>query len=162
MIEQATERAQRQADIARRLRIKAPTSTATEAAETATAPTPGARTQGESEEEPLSNRVLRQIRSGKIDEERLLPTEEKRRNDVAKKLERMRQGKGWYVFVQANAHTAGTGKAPQRRNAELAVVHEASRWRKEVERYAPDHLEEFDKMLNAGLDTPKAGSRDEG
>ena len=78
--------------------------------------------------------MLRQIRSGEIDEKRLLPAEEKRRNDVAKKLERMRQGKGWYMFVQATAETAGTGKAPQRRNAELALVQEGTCWRGEVER----------------------------
>ena len=73
----------------------------------------------------------------------------------------MRDGRGWYIFVQANSDTVATGKAPQRRNAELAVIHEASRWRGDIERYAPECVEEFDRMLKSALDTPKAGNREE-
>ena len=40
-------------------------------------------------EEPLAERVLRQVRSGKLDESRLLPSAEKRTRDVGKKLDRL-------------------------------------------------------------------------
>ena len=161
MNQKPTREAELQAAIAAKLRIKVPAKTATEPAGPTPTPAPRGRPPLESGEEPLSDRVLRQIRTDEIDEERLLPNEEKRRNDVARKLDRMRQGKGWYLYVQANAHTAGTGKAPQRRNAEVALVQEGSRWRKEIERYAPEDLEEFDTMLKSSLETPEPGSRPE-
>ena len=150
---------EQQQEIAKRLRIKTPARTPGAPGGTAHAPTPPGIIQAQNGEEPLSERVLRQIRSGEIDEERLLPTTEKRRSDVAKKLQRMRDGRGWYIFVQANSDTVATGKAPQRRNAELAVIQEASRWRGDIERYAPECVEEFDRMLKSALDTPKAGNR---
>ena len=40
-------------------------------------------------EEPLAERVLRQVRSGELDESRLLPSAEKRARDVGKKLDRL-------------------------------------------------------------------------
>ena len=161
MNERPSQRPKVKAAIAAKLRIKVPQTTAAKPATPARPPEPSGTPPVQSGMEPLSGRVLRQIRSGDIDEERLLPNQEKRRNDIAKKLERMRQGKGWYGFVQANAHTAETRKAPQRRNAELALVQEGMRWRKEIERYAPDDLEEFERLLKTALDTPEPGSRDE-
>ena len=107
--------------------------------------------------ESVSARVLRQIRWG-LDEERLLPGEDKRRRMVEKKLDRMARGEGWYVFAQASAYTIQNGKAPQRRNAEVAIVQEATRWREEVERYAPDRLAEFERQLDAAFANPKQGS----
>ena len=149
-----------QQEIAKRLRVKAPTRTPGGPGGTGQTPAPPNMIQ-EQTGEPLSERVLRQIRSGEIDEERLLPSTDKRRSDVAKKVQRMRDGRGWYIFVQGNSHTVATAKAPQRRNAELAVIHEASRWRAEIERYIPECVEEFDQMLRRALDTPKAGNQEE-
>ena len=31
------------------------------------------------------------------------------------------------------------------------------RWRKEIERYAPDDLEEFERLVKTALDTPEPG-----
>ena len=69
---------EQQQEIAKRLRIKAPARTPGRPAGAAHAPAPPGIIQEQSGEEPLSDRVLRQIRSGEIDEERLLPTTEKR------------------------------------------------------------------------------------
>ena len=50
-------------------------------------------------EEPLAERVLRQVRSGELDESRLLPSAEKRARDVGKKLDRLAARQGWYTFM---------------------------------------------------------------
>ena len=55
-------------------------------------------------EEPLADRVLRQVRSGKLDEARLLPSAEKRARDVGKKLDRLAARQGWYTFMAGQAH----------------------------------------------------------
>ncbi len=47
-----------------------------------------------------------------------------------------------------------TGKAPAQRNAELMLVTEAIRWRKELERFAPERLEEFDANLRRAVENP--------
>ena len=92
-------------------------------------------------EEPLAQRVLRQARSGQLDEDRLLPGQDKRERDLTKKLDKLAAQDGWYTFVSAQAHAIATGKAPARRNAEIMVVQEITRWRREVERFAPERLE---------------------
>ena len=63
-------------------------------------------------EEPLAERVLRQVRSGKLDEARLLPSAEKRARDVGKKLDRLAAQQGWYIFMAGQAYAVATGKAP--------------------------------------------------
>ena len=90
-------------------------------------------------EEPLAERVLRQVRSGKLDESRLLPSVEKRARDVVKKLDRLAARQGWYTFMAGQAYAVATGKAPSKRNAEEQVI----RWRSEVSRFAPDRLDEL-------------------
>ena len=50
-------------------------------------------------EEPLAERVLRQVRSGQLDESRLLPSVEKRARDVVKKLDRLAARQGWHTFM---------------------------------------------------------------
>ena len=86
-------------------------------------------------EEPLAQRVLRQARSGQLDEDRLLPGQDKRERDLTKKLDKLAAQAGWYTFVSAQAHAIATGKAPARRNAEIMVVQEITRWRREVETF---------------------------
>ena len=42
-----------------------------------------------------------------------------------------------------------------RRNAELSILNEAARWRRDVQRYAPERLDEFDRLLRDSLENPK-------
>ena len=105
-------------------------------------------------EEPLADRVLRQVRSGKLDEARLLPSAEKRARDVAKKLDRLAARQGWYTFMAGQAHAVATGKAPAKRNAEIMAVEQVARWRSEVSSFAPDRLEEFDELIADALNNP--------
>ena len=75
-----------------------------------------------SPEEPIAPRVLRQARTGQLDEDRLLPGQDKRERDLTKKLDKLAARTGWYTFVSAQAPAMATGKAPSRRNAEIMVV----------------------------------------
>ena len=104
--------------------------------------------------ETTADRVLRQARTGRLDEDRLLPPDDKRARDVSKKLDRLAAGDGWYKFVAGAAHTMATGKVPQRRNAEVSVVTEITRWRREVGRFAPDRLGEFEQADSARHGAP--------
>ena len=112
-------------------------------------------------EEPLAQRVLRQARSGQLDEDRLLPGQDKRERDLTKKLDKLAAQAGWYTFVSAQAHAIATGKAPARRNAEIMVVQEITRWRREVERFATERLDEFDAGIRHALEHPAALPRPE-
>jgi hypothetical protein len=113
-------------------------------------------------EEPLAQRVLRQARSGQLDEDRLLPGQDKRERDLTKKLDKLAAQAGWHTFVSAQAHAITTGKAPARRNAEIMVVQEVMRWRREVERFSPERLDEFDAGIRHALEHPAALPRPEG
>ena len=105
-------------------------------------------------EEPLAERVLRQVRSGQLDESRLLPSAEKRARDVGKKLDRLALRQGWYTFMAGQAYAVATGKAPAKRNAEVMAVEQVMRWRSEVSRFAPDQLAEFDELIADALTNP--------
>lgn len=105
-------------------------------------------------EEQLAERVLRQVRSGTLDEARLLPSEEKRARDVGKKLDRLAAREGWYTFMAGQAYAVATGKAPAKRNAEIMAVDQVLRWRAEVSRFAPARLAEFDKLIADALNNP--------
>ena len=105
-------------------------------------------------EEPLAERVLRQVRAGTLDESRLLPSGEKRTRDVGKKLDRLAARQGWYTFMAGQAYAVATGKAPAKRNAEIMAVEQVLRWRSEVSRFAPDRLEEFDELISDALNNP--------
>ena len=104
--------------------------------------------------EPLADRVLRQVRTGRLDEARLLPAADKRERDVRKKLDRLALRQGWHVFLAGQAHAVETGKAPARRNAEVMAVEQVTRWRAEVSRFAPDRLEEFEQGVANALNNP--------
>ena len=88
-------------------------------------------------EEPLAERVLRQVRSGQLDESRLLPSAEKRAPDVGQKLDRLASRQGWYTFMAGQAYAVATGKAPSKRNAEVMAVEQVSRWRQVPPEPAP-------------------------
>ena len=104
--------------------------------------------------EPLAERVLRQARSGTLDEARLLPSDEKRTRDVGKKLDQLAARQGWYTFMAGQAYAVAAGKAPAKRNAEIMAVEQVLRWRAEVSRFAPDRLAEFDKLVADALNNP--------
>ena len=105
-------------------------------------------------EEPLAERVLRQVRAGTLDEARLLPSAEKRERDVGKKLDRLAARLGWYIFIAGQAHAVATGRAFVKRDAEITAVEQVGRWRSEVSRFAPDRLEEFDELIADALNNP--------
>ena len=63
-------------------------------------------------EEPLAQRVLRQARTGQLDEDRLLPGQDKRERDLTKKLDKLAAQAGWYTFVSAQAHANRHGQGP--------------------------------------------------
>ena len=70
-------------------------------------------------EEPLAARVLRQVRSGVLDEDRLLPPDDKRRREIEKKLDRLSERSG-LVYVRGGASARGSDGqgdgAPERRS----------------------------------------------
>ena len=100
-------------------------------------------------EEPLAQRVLRQARSGQLDEDRLLPGQDKRERDLTKKLDKLAAQAGWYTFVSAQAHA-------------INYRQEVMRWRREVERFSPERLDEFDAGIRHALEHPAALPRPEG
>ena len=104
----------------------------------------------------------RLLAPGQLDEDRLLPGKDKRERDLMKKLDKLAAQSGWYTFVSAQAHAIATGKAPARRNAEIMVAQEVMRWRGEVERFAPDRLDEFDAGIQHALEHPAPLQRPEG
>ena len=101
-----------------------------------------------------ASRTAPGVRSGTLDEYRLLPTADKRARDVTTKLDRLAARQGWYIFLAGQAHAVATGKAPARRNAEITAVDQVSRWRSEVSRFAPDRLDEFDQLITDALNYP--------
>ena len=104
--------------------------------------------------EDLGNRLFRQIAHG-LDENRLMPAEDTRRRQVNKTLDKLAAHKGWYVFAAAAAHTiAESSEARRRRNAEIQLVTEAARWTRDVERFAPERLDEYRKNIEHALAHP--------
>ena len=92
-----------------------------------------------------------QVRSGELDEARLLPGAEKRERDVRKALSRLAEHKSWYLFV-SEAHAMSTESA-RCRNGNHACG-EVTRWRGDVERFAPDAVDVFDGLIQHALDHP--------
>ena len=111
--------------------------------------------------EALAQRVLRQARSGRLDEDRLLPRGEGREEGLAKELDRLGAQAGWYEVVAARAHEMATGEAPARRNAEVMIVRQVACWRQEVERFAPRRLDEFDSGIRHALEHSTVQQRSE-
>ena len=109
--------------------------TATEAAFAPVAAPPAPASPAD--DEPLADRVRRQVREG-LDRDRLLPAEEKRIHDLTKRLDRPPQSNGWATFVASQAHTISSGKARNRRNAEVALIQAICRWIADVEELLPD------------------------
>ena len=104
--------------------------------------------------ETMPERVLRQVRTGKLDEARLLPDADRLTRYVHLRLDTLASRRGWYVFVAGPAHAMETGKAPAQRGAEVILVTEVSRWRRDVEQFAPQRLAEFDRGIADALEHP--------
>ena len=115
---------------------------------------PATTTDAGAADEPLADRVLRQVRSGTLDEARLLPSAEQRARDTGRKLDRLTAREGWYAVVAGQAHAVAMGTALAKRNAEIAVVEQVTRWRWQVSRFAPDRLAEFDGLIADALNNP--------
>ena len=98
--------------------------------------------------------IWRQVCEG-LDEERLLPSREKRARDLAKKLDRPLEKNGWRVFVSGQAYAMQNGKARQQRNAEVMLVETVARWRAQVLDLLPDRLVDLQRVVRAGLAQPE-------
>ena len=103
----------------------------------------------------LFRRVRRQVIEG-LDGERLLPSREKRKRSLFKRLEREMDRNGWRMFVSGCAHTMANGKAPQQRNAEASLIETVTRWRGLVLDLAPEQEGRLWEIVKAGLDRPEA------
>ena len=111
------------------------------------------------EAEPeLAARIWRQVEEG-LDVERLLPSREKRARELAKKLDRELDRNGWRMFVSGCAHSMANAKAPQRRNAEVALVEAVTRWRAQVLDLAPEREADLRRIVEAGLARPEPPPR---
>ena len=106
------------------------------------------------QDESAAASVLRQIRQGVLDEARLLPNREKRVRETEKRLDKLAEDKGWFMFAAAQAHAMVAGKSPARRNAEIMLIAEASRWRRDVAELAPQRLQEFDRHMQRAIENP--------
>ena len=91
---------------------------------------------------------------GTLDEARLLPASDKRERDVQKSLAKLAEHKGWYLFAAGQAYAMVNGKAPGKRNAEVMLVREVTRWRADVQRFVPDGLAGFEALIEDALAHP--------
>lgn len=97
--------------------------------------------------------VWRQVREG-LDEDRLLPSREKRTNDLRKKLDKPLDQNGWRMFVSGLAYTMENGKARQKRSAEIMLVETVTRWRAQVLELLPERERDLVRLVQAGLVNP--------
>ena len=126
------------------------------APEAASAPVaaPSAPAAASADEEPLVDRVWRQVRDG-LDRDRLLPADDKRRRDLTRRLDRPPESNGWAMFVAGQVHTISTGKTRNRRNAEVALIQAISRWVADVEELLPDRMDDLRAIVDYGLTHPR-------
>jgi len=105
------------------------------------------------EAQKMATRVLKQVMRG-LDKDRLLPSTEKRRRDLAKKLDREMERNGWRIFVSAQAHAMLNGKAPARRNAEVMLVQTVRRWYDDIVELMPERLPDLERLVRYGCEYP--------
>ena len=111
---------------------------------------------------PLACRVWRQARNG-LDRDRLLPADDKRRRDLAKRLDKPLDRNGWLrMFAAGCAWTVENGKAPQRRNAEIQLVETVARWTADVAELLPKRMADLRAIVDRGLDNPEPPPRKDG
>ena len=107
------------------------------------------------------DRVWRQVRDG-LDRDRLLPADDKRRRDLAKRLDKPLDRNGWRMFAAGCAHTIEHGKATQRRNAEIQLVEAVARWTADVAELLPERMAELRIIVDHGLSHPAPPPRKDG
>ena len=104
--------------------------------------------------EPLVDRVWRQVRDG-LDRERLLPADDKRRRDLASAWPSRPKATDGQRMSPPQAHTIDTGKARNRRNAEVALIETVSRWAADVADLLPDRMADLRAIVDYGLHHPQ-------
>ena len=104
--------------------------------------------------EELFTQIWEQVEDG-LDEERLLPSRERRQKDLAKKLEKELDRNGYRMFVSGSIHTMLHGKAPQRRTAEAHLVRSITEWRAAVLDLLPDRIGDLEAIIRAGIARPE-------
>ena len=104
-------------------------------------------------DEALAPRMWRQVQHG-LDKDRLLGDVEKRRRDLAKKLDREMDRNGWRIFVAGQAHGIATAKGPGKRNAEAMLVETVQRWVRQVQELLPHRMKDLVNIVNEGLKNP--------
>lgn len=109
-------------------------------------------------DEDLFSRLSRQVQHG-LDRDRLQGDLDKRRREVEKKLDRGLEQKGWYIFVSGQAYNIANGKAPSRRNSEIMLVEQVSRWVEEVKDACPDRMGDLVKIVREAIANPTQGQR---
>lgn len=102
----------------------------------------------------LKDRVWHQVRHG-IDKERLLPSLDKQRRDLEKKLDRELDRNGWRIFVSAQVHAMKTAKAPGRRRAEVMLIESIQRWGRQVQQLLPHRVQDLVNLVEYGMDHPE-------
>ena len=112
-------------------------------------------------DEPLEDRVWRQVEHG-LDEDRLLPTRHKRRRAVEKKLDRPLDVNGWRMFVSGLAYAIGTGKSKQKKNAEAMLVRTVRSWLDDVAELCPERIYDLRRIVEHGIANPAPAGRREG
>ena len=135
------------------LSLKRPSTrtTQSEAPGPVAAPAPAA---ANTDAERLAAQIWHQVENG-IDAERLLPSVEKRTNEVTKRLDKPLEDNGWRRFVSGLAHTMLNGKARQRRSSEIMLVETVARWTKDVRELAPEREPDLRRIVLAGLSQPE-------
>ena len=136
---------------------KRPAPAVAPAPEPAPAPPPAALADGAA----LADRVWRQVRDG-LARDRLLPADDKRRRDLAKRLDKPLDRNGWRMFAAGCAHTIEHGKATQRRNAEIQLVEAVARWTADVAELLPKRMADLRAIVDRGLDNPEPPPRKDG
>ena len=97
------------------------------------------------------DRVWRQVRDG-LDRDRLLPADDKRRRDLAKRLDKPLDRNGWRMFAAGCAWTVENGKATQRRNAEIQLVEAVARWTADVARRCASFRQPACRLCSSATD----------
>lgn len=105
------------------------------------------------EADDIPTRIWLQVLHG-LDEDRLLPPIDRRRRELANKLDLDMDLNGWRIYVSGQVHAMMTAKAPGRRNAERMLVEAIRRWRAQVEELLPDRMADLERIVNFGLDHP--------
>ncbi len=105
------------------------------------------------EVQPVLERILHQVENG-LDVDRLLPSREKRRRELIRKIERPLEENGYRTFVANAVNRLRTAKAPNRRAAERVLVDSIGLWHDECLDLAPERMDELYELILSGFCNP--------